>query len=266
MASPTEPLDQGAALPAECIYVYGIVDATPQPSPLGNAGRGAALQIAAVGAVGAVYSWIDPADLQDVQPEISEGSRLARLVRRHDEVVTALALGGAVLPVRLGTLLPDLPSLTKILRDAGAAILAALDRVRGCAQWDLRVVTPADEASPLATVSGSGEAGSGAAYLLGRRDARQRAAHRRSEVHAAVAKLDERLAEFAVERSSPGLDGATTCLARSYLVRQELQDDFVAAARHGVSDLEGLGCEAAVRGPLPAYSFADVRLEAYRHD
>ena len=54
-----------------------------------------------------MHSAIDPDELADLDLDLDEGSRLADLVRRHDEVVMALALAGPVLPMRLGTVLPD---------------------------------------------------------------------------------------------------------------------------------------------------------------
>jgi Gas vesicle synthesis protein GvpL/GvpF len=48
----------------------------------------------------------------------------------------------------------------------------------------------------------------------------------------------------------------------TYLVADQAQDEFISAAHEGIAELERLGCAATLRGPLPAYSFADVRLKA----
>jgi hypothetical protein len=272
MAAPVEPVGatgRSAELPAECIYVYGMVDAVIHPGLLQGAARGAQLELTTVGRVAAVHSWIDPAQLQDMEPEIAEGSRLAQLVRKHDEVVTALALAGPVLPARLGTLLPDVGSLSKILGDTEDSIADGLERVRGRAEWDLRVTSPElPEAAPDGepVLAHSGRQQSGTAYLLGRREARRRAAQLRGDVYAAVTGVDECLAGLADESTGTVAADPHRPVARAYLVQQERQDEFVAAGRAGVTELERLGCAAALRGPLPAYSFADVRLEAFRND
>jgi hypothetical protein len=256
-----------SALPNECIYVYGMVDAAVQPFALTGAARGAELDVTRVGAVAAVHSWIEPAALQDVEPEIAEGSRLAELVRRHDEVLTALALAGPVLPVRLGTLLPDVDSLGRMLKDAEDAIAGGLERVRGRAEWNLRMTTAdlSDDPAEALPAGAARTQRAGATYLLGRRETRHRSAQRRSDVHAGIAALHECLSQLADETEGAGRAGGPT-LARAYLVRHELQEEFLAAVGHGIDELEGLGCEAVLRGPLPPYSFADIRLEAYRHD
>jgi hypothetical protein len=258
-------------LPARCLYVYGIVDAGIHPYLLAGATRGAELELTTAGSVAAVHSWIDPAELQDVQPDIAEGSRLAELVRRHDDVVMALALAGAVLPVRLGTLLPDQGALTRILADSEQHITAALERVRGHAEWDLRarLASPPSEGDaeePALARSGAPTQQSGTAYLLGKRDARERAAERRDTIVAALNGLDSCLADLADETAGAGVDRSGFSASRAYLVAEQTQQQFIAAAEEGITELERLGCAADLRGPLPAYAFADVRLEAHRDD
>src|SRR4051794_22821732 len=114
MALPVEQPAGRPALPGECIYIYGVVDRSSPPAVLLAASGGAALQMTEVGPLAAIHSWIDPSELDDLDADIAEGSRLAALVRHHDDVVQALAAAGAVLPVRLGTLVPDQAALTKL--------------------------------------------------------------------------------------------------------------------------------------------------------
>jgi hypothetical protein len=253
-------------LPAKCLYVYGIVDAAIPSGLLAGAARGAELESTSAGRVAAVHSWIDPAELQDIQPDIAEGSRLAELVRRHDEIVMALALAGPVLPVRLGTLLPDHETLARVLAHSEQAIAEALDRIRGCAEWDLRAhaaAAPQGEEEPEPAHAAASSAQRGTDYLLGKRDARQRATEQRTTVTAAINGLDATLTELAKDSVGAGLDGAS--VARAYLVAEHSQQQFLAAAQEGITELERLGCVAELRGPLPAYAFADVRLEANGH-
>jgi hypothetical protein len=88
----------------------------------------------------------------------------------------------------------------------------------------------------------------------------------RSEFAAAVADLDAALAALsdAAGGTAPGF--TTGAASRAYLVSQAAQDRFVRAGEQGVARLEGLGCAALLRGPLPPYSFADVRLEVSGDD
>lgn len=262
MASPAASLNQPAGLPERCLYVYGLVSASIEPSVLVEAAPGGELESTSVGRVAAVHSWIDPAQLQDIEPDIDEGSRLVDLVRHHDEVVAALASAGPVLPVRLGTLLPDVDSLRHILTGGEDDIVEALERVRDRSEWDLRVSMPQLDAESTETTDHA----SGAAYLLGRRDARRRAAELRHEVAAAITALDACLADFTEAVAGAEMSGSSDALSRAYLVSDAVQEQFAAAAQEGIAEVERLGCGAVLRGPLPAYSFADVRLEAYHND
>lgn len=259
MASAAEALVDPRPLPDRCVYVYGLVDSSIDPRLLARASGAGDLDVTALGPVAAVHAWIDPAQLQDLEPNVDEGSRLTDLVRRHDGVVTALAGAGPVLPVRLGTLLPDCDTLRRVLADCAADIAEGLERVRGRAEWNLRVLAPSSHPGPAEVAASSTTTGT--EYLLGRRDARRRAADLRDEVAAAVEALDSCLADLADEAVGDHPSG--TALSRAYLVPTAIQEAFVAAGEQGISELEPLGCIAALRGPLPAYSFADVRLEAH---
>ena len=82
----------------------------------------------------------------------------------------------------------------------------------------------------------------------------------------------------AVSRTSPGRSAGTALfvtthrpasgrasngsnLSSAYLVPDLRQEEFLAAASEAITALETRGCEAVLRGPLPPYSFVDVRLE-----
>jgi Gas vesicle synthesis protein GvpL/GvpF len=249
------------ALSPGCLYIYGIVDRLIHPGLLVGATRGAELHITGAGRVAAVHSAIDPDELAELEPELGEGTRLAELVRRHDEVVMALALGGAVLPVRLGTLLPDRSALSRLLEDGHDMIAEALDRVRGRGEWQLRITCSAAEDEPAGPIpaapSGSG---AGTAYLLARREERRRVDQHRERVLAAIDALDDSLSFFADDAAGPGFTGSGLSVSRTYLVSHLLQESFIAAGEDGIAALLKFGCEAKLRGPLPAYSFADIRL------
>lgn len=259
------PVGSSAAAGAECLYVYGIVDALTNPVVPIRAPDGAALQRIAVGALAAIHCRIDPRVLDDLEADIAEGSRLAALVRHHDEVVCALAAAGSVLPVRLGTLVPDRAALSKLLDARNVSITEALDRVRDCGEWDLRLnmgsvaaMEPADEAPDPAAV----RAGVGTTYLQRRRNERRRQMYRRETVGAKVAALDDELSRLARAATGAGVRYAGSSARRAYLIEHSARDAVATVAARGIAELESIGCEAALRGPLPPYSFADVRLEA----
>ena len=240
----------------ECLYLYGMVDGLIHRGLLIGAARGAELDLTGVGRVAAVHSTVDSRDFSELQPDLHEGSHFAELVRRHDEVITALALAGPVLPARLGTLLPSRDAVSQLLEEAHASLADALDRIRGHAEWRLDVrCTQSSEFEAAAT-----EASSGTAYLPARRAERDNTEHQRAVLRAAIESLDEALTFFADEATGLQINGRGFCASRAYLVPDSVQQSFVAAAEQGTADLDRKGCSARVIGPLPAYSFTDIEL------
>lgn len=240
----------------DCLYLYGIVDRLIHEGLLVGAARGAELEITGIGRVAAVHATVDPREFRELQPDLREGTRFAELVRRHDEVVTALALAGPVLPARLGTLLSHRSALTQLLEEGHASLTEALDRVRGHAEWRLDVrCAQSHEAEEAAAV----DVPSGTAYLLARRDAREKTERRRAEMRTAIESLDEALTYFADEATALQRGHSGTA-SRAYLVPESTQQSFIGAAEEGTAQLERTGCTARVIGPLPAYSFADIEL------
>lgn len=242
--------------PAACLYVYGIVERSAHSVMDGATLREERLSTTVVGRVAAVHSLIDPAELEGIDADIEEGSRLASLVRRHDAIVQSLHAAGPVLPVRLGTLLPDEDALTRLLRESEGDIVRALDRVRDHDEWDLRV-TAADRTDDPQQE----QPRTGTDYLMGRRAARERETQHRESTETAVRGLDEQLQALAAGTAGSASAFGGVVLARSYLVARAGQDAFVAAAEQGIDELHRLGCTAVLRGPLAPYAFADVRLE-----
>ena len=240
-----------------CLYLYGIVDRAIHDGLLVGAARGAELHITGAGRVAAVHSTVDPQAFTALEPDLAEGTPFAELVHRHDEVITALALAGPVLPARLGTLLADRTVLTALLEDGHTSLADALDRVRGHAEWRLDVRCGH---SREAEASAPAQASSGTEYLLARRSERDDTARQRTRVRTAIEALDEALTFFADEATSLQISHAGSSASRAYLVPESTQQSFVAAAEQGSAELGRTGCTVRVIGPLPAYSFADIEL------
>ena len=239
------------------LSVYGVVDrffplpdSAPSSDPI-------ELELSTGGPIAAVYSWVDPGDFDGLKADISEGGRLAKLARRHDGVVRALAGSGTVLPVRLGTLFPDAVSLTELLDQTADDLLVELDRVRGCHEWDVRVhvhqsaadlpITPADE--------------SGTAYLMRRRNERQQAVAAQAAISTAISAAYEVLTVLAESVVELAIDGSGMAMSRGYLVRTQHAAEFETVAAELTYELEGHGGNVRISGPLPPYSFVKIRLE-----
>jgi hypothetical protein len=252
------------ALPQRCLYVYGIVDRLPQGVGSGESGDG--WELTGTGRVAVAHRWLDPAELDDLNADVAEGSRLADLARRHDSVVRALASRGAVLPVRLGTLLPDRASVLRLLHDREQRLAAELDRIRDRGEWDVRIkATQQNADQPAEHAHAGGPGGSGTAYLVGRRDAHRRRTELQESLLGRMTEVHDALSALADAVAGPGAIPETTSVSAAYLVDGRNEAVFTATAEEAVAELEGLGCVSLIRGPLPAYSFVDVRLETPGH-
>lgn len=167
-------------------------------------------------------------------------------VLTHARVVDELtALNEAVLPARFGRGYPDAEALRDAVAERADALRLALDRVRGCLELGLRVLSkPGDAGSP-------GQ--SGREYMLGRLDRRRRAERLADEVHAPLAALAR--AETRTVAATPQL-----LLSAAYLVPREALERFQSA----LQELESAHPELslACTGPWPPYSFATAEIES----
>jgi hypothetical protein len=166
-------------------------------------------------------------------------------VLTHARIVDELAaLNEAVLPARFGRGYPDAEALKSAVAEQAEALRQALDRVRGCLELGLRVLSePSDGVSP----------GSGREYMLDRLDRRRRAERLADEVHAPLAALAK--AQTRTVAATPQL-----LLSAAYLVPREDLERFQAALR----ELESAHPELslACTGPWPPYSFATAEIES----
>ena len=166
-------------------------------------------------------------------------------VLTHARIVDELAtLNEAVLPARFGRGYPDAEALRDAVTEQADALGQALDRVRGCLELGLRVLTqPTDTDSPSQ---------SGREYMVGRLDRRRQAERLADEVHAPLAALAR--AETRTVAATPQL-----LLSAAYLVPREALEPFQSA----VEEIETAHPELslACTGPWPPYSFATAEIE-----
>jgi hypothetical protein len=170
------------------------------------------------------------------QPRL-EASRDA--VRRHAAVVEALAERGAVLPARFGTAFADEEGVRRQLRERGAELGEALERVRGRVELGVRVLGDGDRASASAA--------GGRTYLLARLDEERRASALADELHGA-------LSAGAVAASVRVTPAPRLLLSGAYLVERGRVDAFRSLVE--ALALERPELEILCTGPWPPYSFA----------
>lgn len=247
-----EAADRSAA--ATYVYLYGVAD-HDFALPGSDDAVSADVQATRIGRVTALHAVVDRALFDGLDAEdVSETSRLAALAQRHDQTLLALSGAGTVLPVRLGTLFPDIDAMSALIADTEAGLLEQLDRVRGCHEWALRVRALREESAPDTADA------TGTEYLQRRRDERNDREARRDAVVGAMSSVDQTLSGLADAVAGPGI-GSGLSMSRAYLVADEGYPEFASAVATAAAELSQAGCTLAVSGPLPAYSFVGVRWE-----
>lgn len=232
------------------MYLYGVTRAEV-PVPPGVRGVGDP-----PGTVGKLVA----GDLAAVVGEAPEGLRARRrYVQAHQSVLLAVAAGGPLLPTRFGVVVADGDAVTGRLHADARAYAAALDRVAGRCEMNLK-------ASPVE---------SGLPDLL-REDPRLRRLHQESRQRpgydvsirlgeAVAAGLRRRAAEAGrqvaaalgalADAAQAGPDVPGCVLNVSFLVAA----GKVAACRaafDGTADRLAGRAELRLTGPLPCYSFS----------
>ena len=169
------------------------------------------------------------------QPDLSNNA-----VLRHAQVVETLSqAGAAILPARLGVAFADEAALRDAVAARQAELSAALERVRGCAEIGLRVL------SPEAREQAEGAVGGGE-YMR----ARLREAMDRERLAGA---LHDALRSHARDSTQRARAGGPLLLDAAYLVPHAGVDAFAREVRK----LERSHPELALvcTGPWPPYSF-----------
>lgn len=196
---------------------------------------------------------------------LSDPRTLESCARAHHAVITAAAAGGPVVPLPLATLFTGPGSAVAALAEQRSRFLAVLDRVKGRAEWAVKVhVTTVDRAPEAAPddAAAAGRPGAGAAYLArvrGRerdRQARQDAIRQEGDhVHQVAAAF----AAGAVRRPPHGTaitgENRRQILNSAFLVDDGRAADLVAAVRALSGTRAGLDVQVDVSGPWVPYSF-----------
>lgn len=234
------------------LYVYAIVP-VDTPLPEGATGVGsppAALRTHAAGPLAAVVS----AACTQLRPR-------RRDLLAHQNLLMELAKAGPVLPMRFGTLAPSRAALTSQLAAAESSHLAALERLTGHVEINVKAMPAHDALASLV-------AGDPTVRRL-RDEARRRPGYEANvrlgeavatalsrRAAAAGRKAVRELASMARETAG-GPDVQGCALNVSFLVDQADEERFRSAAeRFAAAHLEHVDLRLA--GPLPCYSFVDT--------
>lgn len=240
---PTPPDQHG-------LYVYALA----APGTATHAKR-----CRAVGDENARVSVLSQDGLAAVVSSVSDRPRARRRdLSAHQDVLRVLAENGSVLPMRFGVIAPDAETVLSGLDSARTAHLAALERLAGKAEWNLKGVSVPDSLADLMREDASLRAlrestrrqpGYEANVRLG--EAVAAGLQRRAEQAAAevVAELRPLAAEL-----SEGRDISGGALNASFLVPRAAERAFGRAV-HALSARHQARIALTLTGPLPCYSF-----------
>jgi hypothetical protein len=181
---------------------------------------------------------------------------LSECALAHEAVIERLMSAPAVAPLKLFTLFSGPQAARRRLAAKRPALLAALRRLAGAAEWGVRV-----HARPRPAAAAPAERpASGRGFLERKRDARRLAQEdleaTRAKARRGFATLG-RLARAARQLPPPPGASPSLLLDAVFLVARPRQAAFEAAFERFATELAALGAEVVFSGPWPAYHFVD---------
>jgi hypothetical protein len=106
-------------------YVYGVVDAARSPDAVGG------IRLIVRGQLAAAVAEVDLAEFEDLETKLNDRTWVERKALEHERVLSRLAEGGAVVPLRFGAIYDDVEDVASMLEERCAELAADLERVRG---------------------------------------------------------------------------------------------------------------------------------------
>jgi hypothetical protein len=215
------------------IYLYAIVEDLGELPPVSGI-DGAPLERRVVDTLEALVSEHSGADVEPSEAAVLD----------HAQVIeAAMAHSTAVLPAQFGRGFADDDTLEAALWSSHEELTRALERVRSCVEFGIRVLAPTPR--PARTTG----ARSGGEYLRTR-------LHEVTETEQRTREIHHALAERARESVGPTMGPGPQFLTAAYLVPSGDVDLFGAEVRR----LEQTHSQLAFvcTGPWPPYSFAGI--------
>jgi hypothetical protein len=185
---------------------------------------------------------------------------VADIAVAHEAVVerVASAKGAAVVPMKIFTMFSSRDRALADLKARRKEIASIVRRIRGCAEWGVRVTRRLPRAGRSASPNRRAAPASGTAFLVAKKRARDEA--QESAIKAADAAESaflnlSKLARASHRRNAP--EGATTppLVDAAFLVPTSAQAGFRAAVRRHASLCRKAGADVTLTGPWPAYNF-----------
>jgi len=244
-------------------YLYCVVKAPRAPS-LARVPAGLAGATAPAAHRVAPSLWLIAADVPlsiYASPELDSRLRdldwVARAALAHEGVVEHFARSRAasVIPAKLFTMFSSIEKALADVAGRRTSLDRVMKRISGCEEWGIRITRQpaAAEAQPPKRAS------SGAAFLAGRKAARDAVVNARAEAASAAEQAFKRLARIARDatqrdkRQEPGTN--PPILEAAFLVPVTARARFKAEAARCAKACANAGAELILTGPWPAYNF-----------
>jgi gas vesicle protein GvpL/GvpF len=242
------------------LYVYGVVrSGIAMPRDLLGVDPDAPVRLLETRGLAALVSEVPRATFDEAALRRNFGNVawLEETARAHERVLDAALASTAVVPLRLGTVLVGAEPVLDLLRREHAALLDALERLTGRAEWGVKVF-----AAPGAIER--------EAFRRAARDDEEwddtvpAGTEWAEEIHAELALLaDEALMNPPQCPQSGGHPGEML-LNGVYLVDDEEASAFRSMSRELAERFAGRGLDIVLDGPGPAYNFVKCSIEAAR--
>jgi hypothetical protein len=272
---PSEP----AREPALGFYLYGIVRANVRiTGELAGVDSRHRVFLLEGNELAAIVSSVPLEEFgeEQLRENLNEVAWLEEKARAHERVLEALLESTTVVPTRLCTIFSDEKQVREMMSREGPALIEALERLEGKAEWGVKVFAEAgalERAARERAEEGAdqGPISPGAAYM-DRRRRESRARENAEEIADGWAQaIHERLTRCAAEalltplqrRELSGHDG-DMLLNGVYLIEDEQVDRFRELAAELDGEYRALGLVVEQTGPWPAYNFVKNSIEAAR--
>lgn len=247
------------------IYLYCIIRAAKRPSlarvPAGLPGATAPELLHLAGPLWLVVGDVPLQTYGDghLDEHLADLEWVGRVALAHEEVVEHFSRkpSTTVIPMKLFTMFSTRERAVEDVAGRRAAILGLMRKISGAQEWGIRVTHLPDGTSgrrraPRAVASG-------AAFLEGKKAARDAAKYAKAAAAESALQAYQRLAKLAREsrlrRDAPASAATPPLLDAAFLVPDAKRGRFTQAARREAVACAKAGAQMTVTGPWPAYNF-----------
>lgn len=256
-------------------YLYGVTRAGTSLPKISGVGGHEVVPISA-GGLQAIASRVprDDFDEEALTERVTDMEWLSREAQAHEQVLAAAVSGPAVLPFRFGTVYRSPARVTQFLTDQAPALMAQLDRLAGCHEWSVKILTDDDavagwaaqhEPEVVALETAASQLSEGHSYFARKRREQAVDEVRERLVAGVVDECHEQLAEMAVQATTarpqdPSLSGyeGRMVLNGVYLVQDTALPEFREAVEQLEERIAARGFSFALTGPWPPHHFVDI--------